>query len=287
MQVSCATSLSPSPSPERGGEKTTPPPVSGGGQGVGPPRRVAILSARVDDVTWDEALARIATFIASGTPHQIMTPNPEFVMRARRDASFRALLDRVDLAPADGVGLKWAARLLGDAIRDVVPGSDLVERLAAVGAAQGQRWFLLGAEEGVAAAAGAVLARRYPGLAIAGTWSGSPDPAADDDTCARIEAAKPVDVLLVAYGAPKQDFWIARNQPRLGIPVGIGVGGTFNFLAGRSRRPPAIIRRLNLIWLFRLVTEPWRWRRQLALVHFAALVLWEAAKRRMAVGDRR
>jgi N-acetylglucosaminyldiphosphoundecaprenol N-acetyl-beta-D-mannosaminyltransferase len=248
-----------------------------------PPRRVTILRARVDDVTWDEALARITAFIASGTPHQVMTPNPEFVMRAHTDASFRALLDRVDLAPADGVGLKWAAQLLGDPIRDVVPGSDLTERLAAIGAAQHQRWFLLGAEEGIAEAAGAELMRRYPGLQIVGTWSGAPDPAADDEACQRIEAAKPVDVLLVAYGAPKQDFWIARNQPRLGIVVAIGVGGTFNFLAGRSRRPPAIIRRLNLIWLFRLLTEPWRWRRQLALVHFAALVLVEAAKRKVGV----
>jgi N-acetylglucosaminyldiphosphoundecaprenol N-acetyl-beta-D-mannosaminyltransferase len=239
----------------------------------------------VDDVTWDQALARITAFIAVGTPHQIMTPNPEFVMRARRDIAFRELLACVDLAPADGVGLKWAARLLGDSIRAVVPGSELVERMAAVGRERGQRWFLLGAAEGVAAAAGAVLARRYPGIQIVGTWSGSPDAVADNDTCQRIEAVRPVDVLLVAYGAPKQDFWIARNQPRLGIPVAIGVGGTFNFLAGRSRRPPEIVRRLNLIWLFRLITEPWRWRRQLALVHFATLVLWEAAKK--AAGGRR
>jgi N-acetylglucosaminyldiphosphoundecaprenol N-acetyl-beta-D-mannosaminyltransferase len=246
-----------------------------------PPRRVTILGARVDDVTWDEALARIATFVASGEPHQVMTPNPEFVMRARHDAEFRALLAGVDLAPADGVGLQWAARLLGDQIRAVVPGSDLVERLAAIGKGQGGRWFLLGAAEGVAASAGAELTRRHPGLQIVGTWSGSPEPAEDDAICQRIEAVKPVDVLLVAYGAPAQDFWIARNEPRLGIPIAIGVGGTFNFIAGHSRRPPAIVKRLNLIWLFRLVTEPWRWRRQLALVHFAVLVVGEAMKRRL------
>jgi N-acetylglucosaminyldiphosphoundecaprenol N-acetyl-beta-D-mannosaminyltransferase len=139
-----------------------------------------------------------------------------------------------------------------------------------------QRWFLLGAAEGVAAAAGAELVRRHPGLQIAGTWSGAPGPEHDEEICRRIEAVKPVDVLLVAYGAPKQDFWIARNQPRLRIPVAIGVGGTFNFIAGRSRRPPQIVKRLNLIWLFRLITEPWRWRRQLALVRFAGLVLWQA-----------
>lgn len=254
-----------------------------------PPRRVRILGARVDDLTWDEALARVAAFIASNRPHHVMTPNPEFVMRARRDRAFGSLLDRADLAPADGVGLKWAARLLGVRIREVVPGSDLVERLAAVGMHDGQRWFLLGAAEGVAAEAAATLGERYPGLRIVGTWSGAPGPEQDDDICRRIEAARPVDVLLVAYGAPAQDVWIARNQPRVRVPVAIGVGGTLDFIAGRSRRPPPLVRRLNLIWLFRLVSEPWRWRRQRALVHFAGLVLWDSLRRRTrrAKGDGR
>ena len=243
------------------------------------PRRVHILGARVDDVTWDEALAYIAHFVASEHPHQIMTPNPEFIMRARRDPAFRSLLDRVDLAPADGVGLKWAARLLGVQVRGIVPGSDLVERLAAVGKGSGQRWFLLGAAEGVAAEAAAKLQERYPGLQIVGTWSGAPDLEQDDALCRRIEAAKPVDVLLVAYGAPRQDEWIARNQPRLRIPIAIGVGGTFDVIAGHSRRPPRFVKRLNLIWLFRLLAEPWRWRRQLALAHFAVLVVRESLRR--------
>ena len=249
---------------------------------VDPPRRVTILGARVDDLTWDEALRYVDAFIHSREPHQIMTPNPEFVMLARRDEDFRRLLQEVDLAPADGIGLKWAAALLGDRIRELVPGSELVERMAERGAARGERWFLLGAAEGVAAAAGAELERRYPGLVIAGAWSGSPTPEHDDEICRRIEAAQPVDVLLVAYGAPGQDRWSARNQPRLRIPVAIGVGGTFNFIAGRSRRPPALVKRLNLIWLFRLVTEPWRWRRQLALLRFAALVLRAWWQRRRA-----
>lgn len=245
------------------------------------PRRVVILGARVDDVTWEEALGRIDGFVRSREPHQIMTPNPEFVMRARHDSTFRDLLARVDLAPADGIGLKWAARLLGETIRELVPGSDLVERLAAAGAAQRQRWFLLGAAEGVAEAAGAALMRRYPGLDVAGCFAGSPRPEDDATIRRRIEQVAPIDVLLVAYGAPGQDLWIARNQPRLRIPVAIGVGGTFNFIAGRSRRPPALVKQLHLIWLFRLMTEPWRWRRQIALLRFAALVLREAASRRL------
>ena len=208
-------------------------------QPLAAPRRVTILGTRVDDVNWDEALAHIDVFIRSREPHQIMTPNPEFVMHAQRDADYQRLLAQVDLAPADGIGLKWAAALLGDHIRELVPGSELVYRMAQRGAARGERWFLLGAAEGVAAAAGAELQRRYPGLVIAGTYSGSPAPQYDDEICRRIEAVKPVDVLLVAYGAPHQDRWIARNQPRLRIPVTIGVGGTFNLIAGRSRTPRA------------------------------------------------
>ncbi len=243
------------------------------------PRRVSILGVRVDDVTREEALALVAAFVRSGTPHQIMTPNPEFVMLAQRDPDFRALLEQVELAPVDGIGLKWAAVLLGDRVRQIIPGSELVPLMAERGAPEKQRWFLLGAAEGVAAAAGAELQRRYPGLVIAGTWSGSPAPEQDDAICRRIEATMPLDVLLVAYGAPAQDKWIARNQPRLRIPVAMAVGGTFNLLAGHSRQPPRLVKRLQLIWLFRLITEPWRWRRQLSLVRFAALVLRQALRR--------
>jgi N-acetylglucosaminyldiphosphoundecaprenol N-acetyl-beta-D-mannosaminyltransferase len=241
-----------------------------------PPRRRHILGVRVDDVTLSEALDRLAAFIADGSPHHVMTPNPEFVMLARRDAAFRALLEAADLAPADGVGLQWAGRLLGEPLRAVVPGSELVHPLAARGALEGQRWFLLGAGPGVAEAAAAALRSRNAGLVIAGTASGSPAPADDDALCRAIAAVAPVDVLLVAYGAPAQDLWIARNQPRLGIPLAIGVGGTLDFLAGRSPSPPAWVKRLGVIWLFRLVHEPWRWRRQLSLVRFVALVLLAA-----------
>ena len=186
------------------------------------------------------------------------------------------------------VGLMWAAKLLGVSLRALVPGSDLVERLAAATGNGRQRWFLLGAAEGVAAVAATTLQQCGPGLEIAGVWSGTPDPTHDEEICQRIEAAGPVHVLLVAYGAPQQDVWIARNQPRLRVPVAIGVGGTFDVLAGRSRRPPALVKRLRCIWLFRLVTEPWRWRRQLALMRFALLVLYEAAHRhpRISRGQR-
>jgi N-acetylglucosaminyldiphosphoundecaprenol N-acetyl-beta-D-mannosaminyltransferase len=247
---------------------------------AGPPcARRRILGIRVDDVTWPQALALLDGFVASGQPHSVVTPNPEIVMAARRDAALASAIEAADLAPADGVGLRWAGRVLAQPIRQVVPGSDLVVRLA-VRAAAGQRWFLLGGAPGAAEEAGRALRLRNPGLVIAGTFGGAPEPAFDDRTVAAVLASAPVDVLLVAYGAPGQEIWITRNMEALGVPLTMGVGGTFNFLAGRSRVPPAFVRRANAIWLFRLVTEPWRWRRQLALVRFVGAVLAEAASQR-------
>jgi len=237
--------------------------------------RRRILGVRVDDVTWAEALEIIDGFGASGETHQVVTPNPELVMLARADPGFREVMERAALAPADGVGLRWAGNVLGQPIREVVPGSELIERLASRGAGRGERWFLLGAAEGVAEEVGRVLVARYPGLIIAGSWSGTPDRVEDDANCRRIEAAGPVDKLFVAFGSPAQELWIARNQPRLRVAVAVGVGGGFNFVAGRSRRPPAWVKRLGLIWLFRLVFEPWRWKRQFGLLRFVGLVLWE------------
>jgi len=248
------------------------------------PARRRVLGVRVDDVTWPEVLASVDAFVASGAPHQVVTPNPEMVMLARRDKDFWAILERADLAPCDGVGLCWAGRVLGQPLREVVAGSELVPRMAVEAGTKGQRWFLLGGEEGVAEKAGAALLQRSAGLEIAGTHAGSPGPEHDDAICSIIEGAAPIDVLLVAYGAPAQEKWIARNQRRLEIPVAMGVGGTFNFLSGRSPLPPPWVARANLIWLHRLATEPWRWRRQARLVPFVALVLGEALRRRIRLG---
>src|SRR4051794_242927 len=159
-------------------------------------------------------------------------------MLAQRDAAFRAALDDAALAIPDGGGLLLAARLWGRPFREQVRGTDLVYRLAAVGAREGQRWFLLGAAPGVAEAARQRLMARYPGLQVVGTFGGSPQP--DDDAAVEtaIRSAAPVDVLLVAYGAPGQEVWMARNVAPLGVPVAIGVGGVLDFISGRVRRAP-------------------------------------------------
>jgi N-acetylglucosaminyldiphosphoundecaprenol N-acetyl-beta-D-mannosaminyltransferase len=251
------------------------------------PNAVDVLGVRVDDVTYREALGLLRWAIRHRVPHMVTTPNPEFVMLARRDADFRALLARAALNIPDGVGLLLAARLAGDRLRAHVQGTDLVLMLAAESAQRRERWFLLGGRGDVAERAARVLERDYPGLQIAGAMPGSPLVQDDRATRAAILAAAPVDVLLVAYGAPKQEYWLDRNLQALGIPVGIGVGGVFDYLSGAVPRAPRWVRRLHFEWCHRLITQPWRWRRQMALPLFAGVAVWSAALRRLRLRRRR
>jgi N-acetylglucosaminyldiphosphoundecaprenol N-acetyl-beta-D-mannosaminyltransferase len=245
-----------------------------------------VLGVRVHDVTYDEAIDHIDRFIDERGSHLVTTPNPEFVMMARSDPSFMALLDRAALAIPDGIGLLWAARFAGLPFREHVRGTDLIWRLATHSARAGHRWFLLGAEPGVAELAAAALLRREPELKIVGTYAGISGSSGDLDARAAIAASGGADVVLVAYGAPAQEQWIERNLEPAGIPVGVGVGGVFNYLAGVAPRAPYWMRRLELEWLHRLITQPWRWRRQLALPRFVAAVLfariWPGAERPVA-----
>jgi len=117
------------------------------------------------------------------------------------------------------------------------------------------------------------LTQKYPNLQIVGTYAGSPRPEEEDEIVGLVRAAHP-DALFVAYGAPAQDLWIARNLHRLGVPVCMGVGGTFDFIAGVVPRAPDWVQRLGLEWSYRLLRQPWRWRRQLALARFVTLVLF-------------
>jgi len=240
-------------------------------------RSVRILGVRVDDVTTDETLALVDSFIGEGKPHQLVTVNPEFVMEAQHNRAFHVVLESASLALPDGVGLLWAARRLGHPLRERVTGSDTLPLLARKAADKGYSIFLLGAAPGVALRAALVLQARYPGLRVAGTYAGSPDAAEEDDIVARIVAAAP-DMLFVAYGAPRQDLWICRNLHRLHVPVCMGIGGSLDFLAGVARRAPLWVRRVGLEWLYRLIREPWRWRRMLALPRFVWAVLRQPSK---------
>jgi len=237
------------------------------------PQAVTILGVPVHRVTMADTLRRVQDFMQEPRLHQIVTVNPEFVMTAQRDAAFHRILQEADLCPPDGVGLLYAARWYGRPLPERVPGSELIYHLAGLAARQGWRLFLLGAAPGVAEEAATVLRRNAPDLVIAGTYAGSPAPAENEAIVQRINESR-ADLLCVAYGAPRQDKWIARNREALTtVRVALGVGGALDFITGRAVRAPRWMQDLGLEWLHRLLREPWRWRRMLALPHFTLKVL--------------
>jgi N-acetylglucosaminyldiphosphoundecaprenol N-acetyl-beta-D-mannosaminyltransferase len=221
----------------------------------------------------EAALRRIEALVEAGGAHLVATVNPEFVMRARSDREFARVLESADLCLPDGFGVVWAARRKGCTMPGPVTGVDLIPPLAAVCARRGWRLFLLGAAPGVAAELADRLRREHPDLQVT-AHAGSADPQADEETARLVGANRP-HVLLVAFGAPKQEMWIDRAGPRAGARVAMGVGGSFDYLTGRVARAPQWMRRAGLEWLFRLIRQPWRLRRMLVLPRYAVHVIRE------------
>ncbi len=244
------------------------------GRDAVPPNPVSILGIPVHPVTMSQALAIVEHYFDDGAAHYVAPVNPELVMAARRNKKFREALRRASLVLPDGIGIVLGARFAGSSIPERVTGVDTTEALAELAARKGYPVFFLGAAPGVAARAAQRLKEEHPGLIVAGTHAGSPSTEDEEEILALIRRARPA-ILLVAYGAPNQELWIDRNLKRLGVPVVVSVGGTFDFLAGVKPRAPKIVQRAGLEWLFRLMREPTRWRRMLALPRFAAAMLTE------------
>jgi len=250
---------------------------------------VNILNVHIHQVNFQETLTQLEAWITPLLPlapsplpfspcHQICTVNPEFIIDARHDPHFAAVLKRADLRVPDGVGVLWAARLLGQQFQERVTGSDGIYRICERAAQSSWRVYLLGAAPGVAARAAALLQALYPDLCVVGTDSGNPTDAEWPAIQQRLAAAKP-DILFVAFGHPRQDFWIDRHRAELPVKVAMGVGGAFDFVAGVTVRAPRWVQRLGLEWLHRLWREPWRWRRMLKLPQFVGLVLLQCFRR--------
>jgi len=232
-----------------------------------------LLGARVDGLNMREAVKKIASLVeGDGGPGMVVTLNPELLFRAQYERELLAVINRAKLVTADGVGIVWACRVAGYPVPERVTGIDLMMELLKKAAGRGWRLFMLGARPGVAEEAADKLRRRYPGLQVAGTHHGYFQPAEDIEIVNMIRRVHP-DLLFVAMGAPRQEVWIDRYLKELGVKVAIGVGGSFDVIAGRSRRAPVWMQKLHLEWLGRLLMEPWRWRRMLVLPRFAWLVL--------------
>lgn len=222
--------------------------------------RTAILGIGIDTLPRPEVAGRIRRMLDDGKKHQLVTVNPEFIMEAQHHRAFREVLLRASLAVADGIGIRFAAKALHQPIPPRITGIELLGDLVRIAVERKERVYFLGGAHGVAHRAAGELLRRFPTLAVVGAESGHrhlwrlSDPALRE----RIDRAHPT-ILFVAFGAPKQELWIARNLSKLhSVRIAVGVGGAFDFLAGRVRRAPAALRRLGFEWAWRLLVQPWR-----------------------------
>jgi len=224
------------------------------------PRTIVMLGMPFHDVTMDETLDWIARIIKRRTPTYLVTANLDFATQASTDVELQRILIEAELVLCDGTPLVWTSRLTGHPLRERVAGSDLVPRLAERAAREGWRIFLLGGDPASVAKASENLQARHPGLVIAGAYSPPFAPLHEfnhADIASRLREAKP-DILLVAFGCPKQEKWIYSHYRETGVPCSIGVGATIDFLAGKVHRAPDWVGRLGLEWVFRMLQEPGR-----------------------------
>ena len=232
---------------------------------------IEILGCRLDLLGQNEATEAILRFARADSGALIVTLGTEMVVYAQHDPAFREVLNTSALSLCDTVGVLTVARQRGAALRERVTGVELVERLCQRAAKEGLPVYFFGGAEGVAADAAAILEVRFPGLIVAGTRNGF---FSSEEESAIIDAirASGARILFVGLGSPRQELWLAKNLAATGCGAGIGIGGSFDVISGRVRRAPIVYRRFGLEWLYRLVREPQRFRRQLALPYFVWLV---------------
>ncbi|HRY60381.1 MAG TPA: WecB/TagA/CpsF family glycosyltransferase [Patescibacteria group bacterium] len=259
--------------------------------------RINILGIPIDRVGYIDVLDKIEYYIKKGGYHYIATVNPEFIMHAAQDSEFKKALQNSNLNTADGVGIVWASKYLAKTqksnlksqnlsitsrfiykikkifwlkislfsilfnrrwlyseIPERVTGADLIWKIAKKAQDEGWKIFLLGAGEGVAGNVAGKLKSKFPKINIVGTYSGRPE---EEGIADRVAGYEP-DILFVAFGSPRQEKFIYNNLDKLNAKVVIGVGGTFDFIAGLARRAPRFMRRFGIEWLWRLVCQPFR-----------------------------
>lgn len=234
-------------------------------------KEISILGIKVNDITKSETVDLINKFAEEkDKSHLIVTLGTEMVMAAREDNDIKELINGAEAVCADGVGIVLASKIKKQQIREKAAGVEILEETVRQSAETGKKIFFLGSKPGIAEKAAERLREKYPGCNIAGTFHGYFQD--DEEAKAEIRKASP-DIIFIALGFPRQEKWYREYGKELGIPVGIGVGGSFDVISGNIERAPSWMRKLCLEWLFRLIKEPARWKRMLVLPKFAITVI--------------
>ncbi|MFA6670253.1 MAG: WecB/TagA/CpsF family glycosyltransferase [Bacillota bacterium] len=240
--------------------------------------KVDILGVPVDNTDMEGALARVRELLDGEGVSTVYTPNSEMVVNAAKDGEFMGILKSGDLVVPDGIGIVLASRIYGHPLPERVAGFDLMTRMLDMLAREGRRIFLFGGKPGIAEKAAVNISKIYPGISTKGIRDGY---FKDEDVPGIVEQinSSGAEVLFVALGSPKQEKWIANHRERLRVKIAIGVGGSFDVLAGEAVRAPAFFRKAGLEWFYRLVTQPWRAVRMVALPVFVLKVLKDRGRR--------
>ena len=230
-----------------------------------------ILGARINRLDMIETLCQIDLFIQTGGFHQIITLNAEMLYAAQENSELLSLINGADLVLPDGHGIVWACNYLKQPVPERVTGIDLLQEMLHQGALNGWRFYFLGGRPNVAKQAAQLAKEKYPNLQIVGMRHGYFVESEEADIVEEI-ASSGADILCVGLGFPRQDQFIQTYGEKLNTKIAIGVGGSFDVLAGLVKRAPVTWQKLGLEWLWRLCLEPSRWRRILALPKFKWLV---------------
>lgn len=243
--------------------------------------RVSIFGVEIDNLNMDEACRILEGWLLGDKLHTIYTPNTEIVMAAREDEKIRDIINSGDMVTPDGIGLIYGSKIGRKPLKERVTGFDLSINLLKMADEHGYSLFLLGGEDGVAKKAGENIVKRYPNIRLVGhhhgyfegSHRGVENSQEEKELIGTIKRVRP-DIVFVGLGFPGQEIWIHKNKDRLPAKLIIGNGGTMNVLAGRVKRAPKLFQRLGLEWFYRLLQEPSRIKRQVALPRFILSVLF-------------
>ncbi|MHB1393724.1 MAG: WecB/TagA/CpsF family glycosyltransferase [Clostridia bacterium] len=237
--------------------------------------KVEIVGVEIDKVNMDEAVGMLTEYLGMDMCSMVFTPNSEILLDAVKDREFEGILNSGQLVVPDGIGVVIASRFYGTPVKERVAGYDLMLRLMETADSQGRSIYLLGGKEGVAEEAAIKLTESYSGLKIAGTRNGYFESDEEEKIIEDINSRN-VDILLVALGAPKQERFIYNHREELKVKIAMGLGGSLDTLAGRTKRAPVFYQKAGLEWFYRLIKEPKRFMRIMRLPKFIILAFIDA-----------
>lgn len=242
--------------------------------------KVSIFGVEIHNTTLEEATELVKEYLKGDILNTICTPNTEIVMAAKEDPTLKELINQFDFIIPDGIGLIYGSKMKKKPLKERVTGFDLSMKLLEIAQEKGYSVFLLGGKEGVAKKASENIVKKYSNIKIAGYHHGyfkgshiGHDNHQEEKKIVEMINESKTDIIFVGLGFPKQEIWIAKNKERIHGKVIIGNGGTMDILAGVSKRAPEIFQRLGLEWFYRLIREPTRIKRQLAIPKFVLSVL--------------